>query len=64
MRGFAKTRWERFCTRQNAERARKDVEEMVKALHAKAEIKDEFPFIGGSPRTLASLLEERSEKRS
>jgi hypothetical protein len=64
MRGFAKTEWERFCTRQNAERARKNVEEMVKALHAKAEIKDESPFIGGSQEALASLLEERSEKRS
>ncbi len=60
MRGFAKTEWEKFCTRQNAERARKDVEEMVKALHAKAEIKDEFPFIGGSQEALASLLEDRS----
>ena len=60
MRGFAKTKWEKFCTRQNAERARKDVEEMVKALHAKAEIKDEFPFIGGSQEAFASLLEDRS----
>jgi hypothetical protein len=60
MRGFAKTKWEKFCTRKNAERARKDVEEMVKALHAKAEIKDEFPFIGGIQKALANLLEERS----
>ena len=59
VRELAKTRWERFCTRQNAEGARKDVEEMVKALYAKAEIKDEFPFIGGWQDTLATLLEER-----
>jgi len=59
VRELAKTRWERFSTRQNAEGARKDVEEMVKALHAKAEIKDEFPFIGGWQDTLATLLEER-----
>lgn len=57
MRAFAQTRWERFCTRRNAEKARKDVEEMVEALHAKAGIKDEFPFVTGFQETLASVLE-------
>ena len=57
MRGFAKTKWEKFCTKHNAERARKDVEEMVNAVHAKAEIKDESPFIGGCQEALASLVE-------
>jgi hypothetical protein len=64
IREFAKTKWERFCTRQNAERARKDVEEMVRALHAKAEIKDEFPFVGGFQEALATLLEEQDEEPS
>jgi hypothetical protein len=58
MRGLAKTKWQKFCTRQNAERARKDVKEMVKALHAKAEIKDEFPFVGGFQEAHASLLDD------
>jgi hypothetical protein len=57
MRQFAKTKWKKFCTRHNAEGARKDVEQMVRALHAKAEIKDEFPFVGGFQETEASLLE-------
>ena len=30
MRGFAQTKWEKFCTRQNAERAREDVERTSK----------------------------------
>ena len=60
IRRFAQTKWEKFCTRQNAERARKDVEQIVTALHAKAEIKDEFPFIGGWQEALASVLEVES----
>ena len=34
------------------------MEQIVEALHAKAEIKDEFPFVGGSQDALASLLED------
>jgi hypothetical protein len=64
MRGFAKTKWEKFCTRQNAERAREDVKAMVEALHTKAGIKDEFPFIGGSQDALATLLDEQSENKA
>ena len=47
MRGFAQTGWEKSGTRKNAERARRDVEPMVKALHAKTDIKDEFQLVGG-----------------
>jgi hypothetical protein len=64
IRDLAKTKWEKLCTMQNAERARRDVEEMVRALHGKADIKDEFPFIGGIQLAEATLLEEQSEKQS
>jgi hypothetical protein len=64
IRQFAKTKWEKFCTRQNAERARDDVKEIVKALHAKAEIKDEFPFVGGFQEAQATLLDEQYEKQT
>lgn len=60
MRELAKTRWEKFCTKQNAERAKEDVESMVKVLHEKAEIKDEFPFIAGWQEMMATLVEEQS----
>ena len=29
----ARTEWENFCTRENAERAREDVEQILKQLH-------------------------------
>jgi hypothetical protein len=59
MRAFAKTDWERFCTRQNAERARNDVEAMVEALHNAAGIKDEFAFVSGMQEAFASLIDEK-----
>ena len=59
MRVFTKTDWERFCTRQNAERARKDVEAIVEALHNAAGIKDEFTFASGQQEALASLIDEK-----
>jgi hypothetical protein len=58
MREFEKTAWEAFCTRQNAERARKDVEKMVVILHEKARIADEYPFVSGWQDTLATLVED------
>jgi len=57
MQEFEKTAWEAFCTRQNAERARKDVEDMVVILHNKANITDEYPFVGGWQETMATLVE-------
>jgi hypothetical protein len=58
MREFEKTAWEAFCTRQNAERARIDVEKMVVILHDKANIADEYPFVSGSQETMATLVED------
>jgi hypothetical protein len=37
---IARTAWENFCTRENAERAREDVEQILKILHAVADPKD------------------------
>jgi hypothetical protein len=58
MREFEKTAWEAFCTRHNAERARKDVEKIVLILHKKAEINDEYPFVAGSQETMATVVED------
>jgi len=58
MREFEKTEWEAFCTRQNAERARKDVEEMVVIMHENAHINDEYPFVAGSQETMAAVVED------
>jgi hypothetical protein len=37
---IARTDWEKFCTRRNAERAREDVEQILKILHDAASLKD------------------------
>jgi hypothetical protein len=57
MRELMETNWEKLCTRRHAERAHKDVEAIVKALHAKAGIKDEYPFAGGWQDAMATLME-------
>jgi len=49
----AETRWEKYCTKKNAERAREDVVKIVHAIHNAANIAGEYPFqlgfeIGGS----------------
>ncbi|APW61820.1 hypothetical protein [Paludisphaera borealis] len=54
---FAKPEWEKFVTGGNAERAREDVEQMVKALHEKRGVKGETPFIGGFQDSDISLLD-------
>ena len=41
------TRWERCCTRENAERAREDVGQMLETLHLAAKIEDPGPFFRG-----------------
>jgi hypothetical protein len=55
---FAKTPWEKFCTRQNAERARKDIEAIVRTLHEKAGINHEYPFVPGFQFTSEALAQQ------
>jgi hypothetical protein len=45
---IVRTDWENFCIRENAERAREDVEQILKILHAAANPKDGLgPLSGG-----------------
>jgi len=45
---IARTKWEQYCTRENAERAREDVAEIFKILHTAANLKDDAdPFASG-----------------
>jgi hypothetical protein len=53
---FALTPWEKFCTRENAERAREDVENIVHALNDASGL-GEHPFIAGSQETETTLEE-------
>jgi hypothetical protein len=55
-REFVQTAWEKFCTQENAERAREDVEKIVHALHGASGL-EEHPFIGGWQESEATLEE-------
>ena len=51
---FAQTDWEKFCTQENAERAREDVERIVRTLDEASGL-GKHPFIGGWQETEATL---------
>ena len=55
---FAATKWEKYCTQRNAERAREDVEAIVHAIHSASGIQDEHPFVQGLQIGSTSLVEE------
>ena len=52
---FSRTKWEKYCTKENAIRAREDVEIMVEELHKVAGITGEHTFIGGMQESTAVL---------
>ena len=52
---WAKTRWEKYCTENNAKRARKDVSKIILCLHNAAGI-DESPFQTGIQMARAKIL--------
>jgi len=45
---FIKTKWERYCTKENAMRAREDVQNIMETMHKAARFEDNpYPFVGG-----------------
>jgi hypothetical protein len=52
------TKWEKFCTRENAERAREDVAKMLETLHSAAQLKDPGPFFHGFRSHHATLEDD------
>lgn len=42
-----KSRWEKYCTKNNAVRAREDVESIIKTIHKASGISNEYPFVCG-----------------
>ena len=52
---WAKTRWEKYCTENNAKRARKDVSKIILCLHNTAGI-NESPFQTGMQMESAKIL--------
>jgi len=56
--GFEPTSWEKFCTENNALKARKDVEEIVHSLYKAGNFEDDFPFTHGMETGSITLLKE------
>ena len=52
------TKWENYCTQDNAERALEDTETIIKALHKHAGISPALPFSFGTQEASATLLPE------
>lgn len=53
---YVMTRWESYCTQRNAEKAREDVEKIVRALYEKAQLEDDYPFTRGSQLGTATAV--------
>lgn len=53
----AETRWEKYCTKENALRAREEVETIVNAIHSSANISTEYPFQFGLESIGGTLLQ-------
>ena len=51
------TNWMEYCTQQNAERAREDVEKIVKILYAAGSFENDFPFASGLQHGSATYSE-------
>jgi hypothetical protein len=56
---LARTDWENFCTRENAERVREDVEEILKILHGAANLKDDLGPLSGGFQTYDAIYDPR-----
>lgn len=52
----AETRWEKYCTKENAERARSEVRAIIELIYSSAKILDEYPFQFGVAIKGATLL--------
>ena len=55
---FERTRWEKYCTEQDAVRAREDVKSIVEIMHAAAGFKDDFPFVSGFQLRGATVVDQ------
>jgi len=62
MRERPETPWEKYCNLRNAERAREDVESIIKTLHKTSNITDDILFAFGISSSLATLLPKKEEE--
>lgn len=55
---LVRTKWEKFCTQKNAERAREDVEAIVQFLYEAGRFENDFPFTSGLQLRSATVIDE------
>ena len=55
---FIRIEWEEYCTRENAEKARSEVEKIVLTLYENGRFKDDYPFTFGLQQSDARLVEK------
>jgi hypothetical protein len=56
---FIKTKWEKYCRKENAIRAREDVQNIVETIHNAANFEDNpYPFIGGMQSGSATVSDK------
>lgn len=56
--GFVQTKWEKYCTRANAEKAREDVEKIIKTIYETGQFENDYPFIHGLQAGSATVVGE------
>jgi hypothetical protein len=55
---FARTGWEKYCTGENARKAREDVEKIVHAIYEAGGFEHDYPFTSGFQLGSATLIDE------
>ena len=55
---LVRTDWEKYCTRENAQRAREDVEMIVRTLYEAGRFEHDYPFTSGLAIGSNKLIEE------
>ncbi|MCB2184584.1 MAG: hypothetical protein KQH63_21380 [Desulfobulbaceae bacterium] len=55
---LVRTKWEKYCTQNNAVRAREDVEEIVNLLYEAGSFENDFPFTSGMQLRSATVIDE------
>ena len=55
---FARTAWEKYCTGENARKAREDVEKIVHAIYEAGGFEHDYPFTSGFQLGSATVIDE------
>jgi hypothetical protein len=57
-RPFVQTKWEKFCTRENSERAMEDVEKILEILHGASKLEGERGPLSAGYQVSSEVLKD------